>query len=146
MVLSFRPLSRVLPLASRAALYSTCSAASARPVALRASGAASKLVASPSRAGQRFLPSSVRALTTAREKVKVLLVTYDGGQHARDVSVYFCFPLSQFDSGPKLAQHHAAEDSTDRDRVLASIGDQFYPLGDPHKLAGTLVSFLGTGS
>ena len=41
--------------------------------------------------------TSIRMLTGAREKVKVLLVLYDGGQHAKDVS--FCpsresrFPL-----------------------------------------------------
>jgi formate dehydrogenase len=38
--------------------------------------------------GQRraVIPSLLRTLTTAREKVKVLLVLYDGGQHAKDVS------------------------------------------------------------
>lgn len=33
--------------------------------------------------------TSIRMLTTAREKVKVLLVLYDGGSHANDVS---CLP------------------------------------------------------
>ncbi|KAG8407336.1 formate dehydrogenase (NAD+), variant 2 [Metarhizium acridum] len=85
-MVSLRPLSRSLPLASRAALFSTCSAASARPASLRAAGFANKLSTSPlSSAKPRFLPSSMRALTTAREKVKVLLCTYDGGQHAKDV-------------------------------------------------------------
>lgn len=66
---------------------------------MRASGLANKLSASslPSSAIRpRFLPSSVRALTTAREKVKVLLVLYDGGKHAQDVSTANCvflFPL-----------------------------------------------------
>jgi formate dehydrogenase len=38
--------------------------------------------------GQRraVTPFLLRTLTTAREKVKVLLVLYDGGQHAKDVS------------------------------------------------------------
>ncbi|KFG81031.1 formate dehydrogenase [Metarhizium anisopliae] len=85
-MVSLRPLSRSLPIASRAALFSTCSAASARPASLRAAGFANKLSTSPlSSAKPRFLPSSMRALTTAREKVKVLLCTYDGGQHAKDV-------------------------------------------------------------
>lgn len=35
---------------------------------------------------------SIRTLTGKREKVKVLLVLYDGKQHAKDVSltIYFC--------------------------------------------------------
>jgi len=37
--------------------------------------------------------TSIRMLTGAREKVKVLLVLYDGGQHAKDVScVLLSFP------------------------------------------------------
>ncbi|OAA40017.1 formate dehydrogenase [Metarhizium rileyi] len=85
-MVSLRPLSRSLPLASRAALFSTCSATSARPASVRAAGYANKLFMSPlSSTRPRFTPSSTRALTTAREKVKVLMVLYDGGQHAKDV-------------------------------------------------------------
>lgn len=52
-----------------------------------------KLSSSPFAARLRFfLPSSLRALTTAREQVKVLLVLYDGGQHAKDVSSLCPFP------------------------------------------------------
>ncbi|POR36792.1 Putative formate dehydrogenase [Tolypocladium paradoxum] len=84
-MVSFRPISRSLPLASRAALFSTCSAASAtRPAVSRAAGLANKLSTSPT-FRPRFRPSSMRALTTAREKVKVLLVLYDGGKHAEEV-------------------------------------------------------------
>ena len=47
-------------------------------------------------AAARGLQSSMmRGLTTAaREKVKVLLVLYDGGQHAKDVSSFFLRFLS----------------------------------------------------
>lgn len=35
------------------------------------------------------VPASTRLLTTKREKVKVLLVLYDGGKHAEEVSCFF---------------------------------------------------------
>ncbi|KND93920.1 putative formate dehydrogenase, partial [Tolypocladium ophioglossoides CBS 100239] len=88
-MVSFRPISRSLPLAPRAALFSTCSAASTstvRPAASRAAGLANKLSSTSPTFRPRFRPSSMRALTTAREKVKVLLVLYDGGEHAKQVS------------------------------------------------------------
>ncbi|KAJ6438353.1 formate dehydrogenase [Purpureocillium lavendulum] len=86
-MVSFRPLSRSIPLASRAALFSTCASATRPSVSRAAAGLGSKLssTASSPVARPRFQPSSIRALTTAREKVKVLLVLYDGGQHAKDV-------------------------------------------------------------
>jgi len=89
----FRPLSRCIPLASRAALFSTCSSAT-RPFVSRAAGLSSKLSSTTSSPVSRpqFQPSSIRALTTAREKVKVLLVLYDGGEIAKEVSL----PFSRF--------------------------------------------------
>lgn len=85
-----RPLSRSISLASRAALFSTCSSAT-RPSVSRAAGLSSKLSSTTSSpvSKPQFQPSSIRALTTAREKVKVLLVLYDGGKHAEDVSAQF---------------------------------------------------------
>lgn len=88
-MVSFRPLSRSLPLASRAALLSTSSSCCAPSLAFRhaprrAAALASSKFSSSNSPG--FLPSSIRALTTARDKVKVLLVLYDGGKHAQDVS------------------------------------------------------------
>lgn len=83
-MVSFRPISRSLPLASsRAALFTS----RVSPLSRCASSRAYSLVASPKPAFStpRFAPSSIRSLTTTREKVKVLLVLYDGGQHAKDV-------------------------------------------------------------
>ncbi|KZZ98373.1 formate dehydrogenase [Moelleriella libera RCEF 2490] len=85
-MVSFRPVSRHLPLVPRALLYSRCSAAPAAAQARPLWGAVASSSPPPAlRPGGCFLPSSHRALTTAREKVKVLLVLYDGGQHAKDV-------------------------------------------------------------
>ncbi|KAJ3473206.1 hypothetical protein NLG97_g10451 [Lecanicillium saksenae] len=81
-MVSFRPLSRTLPLASRAAAFSSCAPSPVfRHAARRAAPVYSKLGAG----APGFVPSSFRALTTAREKVKVLLVLYDGGKHAEQV-------------------------------------------------------------
>lgn len=71
--------------------------ASARASSLRAArhgAAAASWPALSQMAAHRGKPSimgntSIRMLTTAREKVKVLLVLYDGGSHANDVS---CLP------------------------------------------------------
>ncbi|PNY26478.1 Formate dehydrogenase, partial [Tolypocladium capitatum] len=66
--------------------FSTCPAASAiRPAAPRPAGLCGKLSCTSPGPRPRFQPSSMRALTTAREKVKVLLVLYDGGKHAEQV-------------------------------------------------------------
>ncbi|KAI4867700.1 hypothetical protein F4820DRAFT_184561 [Hypoxylon rubiginosum] len=67
------------------------------------------------------IPASTRLLTTQREKVKVLLVLYDGGKHAEEVSSQKLFPqtplpnsendvllLSLFYSTVKLAQSEAS--------------------------------------
>lgn len=90
-MVSFRPLSRTLPLASRAAAFSSCAAPSPvlRHVARRA--AAASVYGKLGAGAPGFVPSSFRALTTAREKVKVLLVLYDGGKHAEQVSFPFSF-------------------------------------------------------
>ncbi|KGQ05995.1 Formate dehydrogenase [Beauveria bassiana D1-5] len=92
-MVSFRPLSRSLPLvaASRSALFHSCAPSpvlrhagavrgrAAAPVYTKLGGGA------PAAASPGLVPSSFRALTTAREKVKVLLVLYDGGKHAEQV-------------------------------------------------------------
>ncbi|KAL7790889.1 formate dehydrogenase [Trichoderma ceciliae] len=82
-MVSFRPISRSVSLASRATLVSSAPVAS-RPFSSRAAAGltTSKL---GSFTKPRLMPSTIRTLTTAREKVKVLLVLYDGGKHARDV-------------------------------------------------------------
>ncbi|KAM0452356.1 hypothetical protein ACHAPV_007268 [Trichoderma viride] len=85
-MVSFRPISRSISLASRASL----SASSAAPsIACRqfSSQAAAGLTTAKlgSAIKPRVLPSSIRTLTSAREKVKVLLCLYDGGKHAQDV-------------------------------------------------------------
>ncbi|OAR03077.1 hypothetical protein LLEC1_07924 [Akanthomyces lecanii] len=84
-MVSFRPLSRSLPLASRAALFHSCAPSPVlrHAAAGRAAPVFGKLGATA--AGPGSAPSSFRALTTAREKVKVLLVLYDGGKHAEQV-------------------------------------------------------------
>lgn len=114
-MVSFRPLSRsLLPLASsRAALFSTSSCApslASRHVSRRAAAlAGSKLSSFQS---PNFLPSSIRALTTAHEKVKVLLVLYDGGKHAQDVSLSndspFFPPISLFRLVPGSTRQHTS--------------------------------------
>lgn len=81
-----RPISRCLPLASRATLSSLTARhlSTARAPRLASSlPSSSRLLAGSKLAS---VPSSIRALTTAREKVKVLLVLYDGGKHAEQVS------------------------------------------------------------
>lgn len=89
-MVSFRPLSCSLPLASRAALFHSCAPS---PVLRHAAAATrrgapvlGKLGATAAGSGPGSAPSSFRALTTVREKVKVLLVLYDGGKHAEQVS------------------------------------------------------------
>ncbi|KAM3433522.1 hypothetical protein MY4824_005940, partial [Beauveria thailandica] len=94
-MVSFRPLSRSLPLvaASRSALFHSCApspvlrhAAAAATVRGRAAAPVyTKLGGGAPTASPGLVPSSFRALTTAREKVKVLLVLYDGGKHAEQV-------------------------------------------------------------
>jgi formate dehydrogenase len=82
-MVSFRPISRSVSLASRASLASYSPVAS-RPFSSRAAaGLATAKLGSFTK--PRSMPSTIRTLTTAREKVKVLLVLYDGGKHARDV-------------------------------------------------------------
>lgn len=85
-MVSFRPISRSISLASRA---SPSLLASSRQFSTSRAFAAPKLGASSSySATPRLMPSSstIRTLTTApREKVKVLLVLYDGGKHAEEV-------------------------------------------------------------
>ncbi|KFA62129.1 hypothetical protein S40285_01671 [Stachybotrys chlorohalonatus IBT 40285] len=81
----FRPLSRSIPLIQRASRFSTLTSSSSP--SLHRSGF-SRALPSGARlqpAATRLLPCTTRSLTTAREKVKVLLVLYDGGQHAKDV-------------------------------------------------------------
>ncbi|KAM3504832.1 hypothetical protein MY11210_008211 [Beauveria gryllotalpidicola] len=92
-MVSFRPLSRSLPLvaASRSALFHSCAPspvlrhAAAAAVRGRAAPVYSKLGGGAPAASPGLVPSSFRALTTSREKVKVLLVLYDGGKHAEQV-------------------------------------------------------------
>ncbi|KAM4056325.1 d-isomer specific 2-hydroxyacid dehydrogenase, NAD binding domain-containing protein [Hirsutella rhossiliensis] len=80
----FRPLSRSISLAPRAALFSTGSRASFRPSLSRTPASRPGKSASASARGSRLQsPSAVRLLTTAREKVKVLCVLYDGGEKAK---------------------------------------------------------------
>ncbi|EQL03179.1 formate dehydrogenase [Ophiocordyceps sinensis CO18] len=84
-MVSFRPLSRSIPLARRAALFSTGPRACHRPGLPRAAARAGDSASLTSAGEPRFQsPSSTRSLTTAREKVKVLCVLYDGGEAAKD--------------------------------------------------------------
>lgn len=89
---SSRSLARSLgPAASRLRAFHSSSSAS-RPSLSAAAQAALRSQTAAARAPRPFLGSamsktSVRMLTTQREKVKVLLVLYDGGQHAKDVSL-----------------------------------------------------------
>ena len=84
MVLLIRSIGRLASSSSRPASRSLFSAAAA-PAAAR------RLRAASPRAGAAAMPlrngfGSIRTLTGKREKVKVLLVLYDGNQHAKDVS------------------------------------------------------------
>ncbi|PTB78453.1 Formate/glycerate dehydrogenase catalytic domain-like protein [Trichoderma longibrachiatum ATCC 18648] len=84
-MVSFRPISRTISLASRASPFLLASSrqfSSSRAFAAPKLGASSLCSSTP-----RLMPSStIRTLTTApREKVKVLLVLYDGGKHAEEV-------------------------------------------------------------
>lgn len=89
MVLS-RPISRCLPLASRVGLVPSSRYLSTSRASKLLSSSSISSVSHTSKlfAGSQIgrVPSSFRALTTAREKVKVLLVLYDGGKHAEEVS------------------------------------------------------------
>ncbi|UKZ72914.1 hypothetical protein TrVFT333_000551 [Trichoderma virens FT-333] len=82
-MVSFRPLSRSVSLASRATLVSSTPSIASRQFSSRAAGLATSKLGSFTK--PRLMPSSIRTLTTAREKVKVLLVLYDGGKHAQEV-------------------------------------------------------------
>ncbi len=90
-MVSFRPLPRSLPLASRAALFHSC--ASPAPVLRHVAAARrtavpvfSKLGAAPG-----FVPSSLPPLAPPREQVQVLLLLFGGGKHAEQVSSPFFF-------------------------------------------------------
>ncbi|KAI1197224.1 formate dehydrogenase [Nemania serpens] len=79
-----RPVSRALPAASAARFFSHARpVASLRGLSSRAASASrsntSTLFSPPSQEA----PASTRLLTTKREKVKVLAVLYDGGEHAK---------------------------------------------------------------
>ncbi|RFU74626.1 formate dehydrogenase [Trichoderma arundinaceum] len=86
-MVSFRPISRSVSLASRATLVSASSAAPSIAARQFSSRAGAGLTASKlgSFTKPRSMQSTIRTLTSAREKVKVLLVLYDGGKHAKDV-------------------------------------------------------------
>lgn len=74
--------------ASRSLFTAAAQAATRRPRAAAAfPGAAALATAMPLRNGF----GSIRKLTGKREKVKVLLVLYDGKQHAKDVSLSLLF-------------------------------------------------------
>ncbi|KAI0157250.1 formate dehydrogenase [Xylariaceae sp. FL1272] len=85
------PLRSARPFASK--LFSTAPAARSfthvRSATSLRGGVAARTALAPAHGTSTFLssraPSSIRLLTTQREKVKVLLVLYDGGQHAKDV-------------------------------------------------------------
>ncbi len=121
-MVSFRPLSRSLPLASRAALFHSCAPAPVlrhAAAARRAAPVFSKLGATAT--GSRSAPSSFRALTTAREKVKVLLVLYDGGKHAEQVSGISVLHSTPNWAGartarldPPMSKHHKLQARTSR--------------------------------
>ena len=75
-----RPFARSLPLAARS--FSSIAPATRSTSLKKASALSSSKLIPPS----LYSPVSIRTLTTAaREKVKVLAVLYDGGQHAKDV-------------------------------------------------------------
>ncbi|KAL7957384.1 D-isomer specific 2-hydroxyacid dehydrogenase [Trichoderma compactum] len=82
-MVSFRPLSRSVSLASRATLASSTPSIASRQFSSRGAGLATSKLGSFTK--PRLMPSSIRTLTSAREKVKVLLVLYDGGKHAQQV-------------------------------------------------------------
>ena len=58
-------------------------------------------------------PASTRLLTTAREKVKVLAVLYDGGQHAIDVSQ----PLLSLLPNPNFQNPQIPKSPKSRDHI-----------------------------
>ncbi len=62
--------------------------AAARPIA-----SPSHILSRGSMALRRNALGNIRTLTTAREKVKVLLVLYDGKEHAEEVSVPNPIPI-----------------------------------------------------
>ncbi|KJZ73148.1 Putative formate dehydrogenase [Hirsutella minnesotensis 3608] len=82
----FRPLSRSISLVPRSALFSSCCRSGARPISSRAVGGVSRVAPSLPGVQRSSLqsPNLVRSLTTAREKVKVLMVLYDGGEAAKN--------------------------------------------------------------
>ena len=82
MVLLIRSISRLAP-CSRAASRSLFTAAAARATTRRPRVALPETTTIPLRNGF----GSIRTLTGSREKVKVLLVLYDGKQHAKDVGL-----------------------------------------------------------
>ncbi|KAL7903382.1 D-isomer specific 2-hydroxyacid dehydrogenase [Trichoderma sp. SZMC 28014] len=85
-MVSFRPISRSISLASRASLSASSAAPSIASRQFSSQAAAGLTTAKLGSAIKpRVLPSSIRTLTSAREKVKVLLCLYDGGKHAQDV-------------------------------------------------------------
>lgn len=81
MVLLIRPVGRLAASSWRPASRPLCTAAARRPRVASARAAAAA-AAMPLQNGF----GSIRTLTGIREKVKVLLVLYDGKQHAKDVS------------------------------------------------------------
>lgn len=100
---SSRSLARSLgPLASRSRAFQSSAASRSLSTATARGQAKSTTLLRPAAATRTSsllsTGSSFRMLTTQREKVKVLLVLYDGGQHAKDVSVNFPIglPLSGF--------------------------------------------------
>ncbi|PON24075.1 formate dehydrogenase [Trichoderma gamsii] len=85
-MVSFRPISRSISLASRASLSASSAAPSIASRQFSSQAAAGLTTAKLGSAIKpRVLPSSIRTLTSAREKVKVLLCLYDGGKHAQEV-------------------------------------------------------------
>ena len=87
MVFLIRSIGRLASSSSRPVSRSlfTSTAAARRPRAASARSAAAAVPAMPLQNGF----GSIRTLTGKREKVKALLVLYDGGQHAKDVSLAF---------------------------------------------------------
>lgn len=79
MVLLIRSVGRLAASSWRPASRPLCTAAARRP---RVASARAAAAAMPLQNGF----GSIRTLTGIREKVKVLLVLYDGKQHAKDVS------------------------------------------------------------
>ncbi|KAI1191359.1 putative formate dehydrogenase [Nemania serpens] len=79
-----RPVSRALPAASAARFFShSCPVASLRGLNLRAASATRSNTSTLFKLPSQVAPASTRLLTTKREKVKVLAVLYDGGEHAK---------------------------------------------------------------